>query len=81
MSKSLPLALIIALAASSVSAAALATEQSATETVAKKKKPKKICKADNSITGSRIAKRICKTQEEWDAVPEDQEVRQKSQNY
>ena len=37
--------------------------------VAVKKKPKKICKADDRTgQGSRTAKRICKTAEEWGLV-------------
>jgi hypothetical protein len=34
---------------------------------AKKEKPKKICRSNSQDTGSRIVKRVCKTQEEWDA--------------
>jgi len=29
------------------------------------KKEKKICKADDAASGSRMAKRVCLTQEEW----------------
>jgi hypothetical protein len=35
--------------------------------VAKPAKPKLICKADDDDTGSRIVKRTCLTQQEWDA--------------
>ena len=38
----------------------------ATEAPAQKQvKPKKICKADDSASGSRMAKRVCLTEEEW----------------
>ena len=32
---------------------------------AKPAKAKKICKADDAISGSRMAKRLCLTEEEW----------------
>jgi hypothetical protein len=54
----------ILLAASGVSEAA----PRATDTVAQeapKSKPKKICRTTD-LTGSRIAKKLCKTQEQWD---------------
>jgi hypothetical protein len=78
MSKSLTYALILAVSISSVSVAATASEQSATEAPAKKKKPKKICKSSSQDTGSRITKRVCKTQEEWEAGEDGQEVGIKS---
>jgi hypothetical protein len=81
MTKSLTYALILAVSLSSFSVAAMASEQSATEAPAKKKKPKKICKSSSQDTGSRITKRVCKTQEEWDEAPSDQELQNKSQNY
>jgi len=34
---------------------------------AKPKKEKKICRADPTETGSHMVKRICLTQEQWDA--------------
>jgi hypothetical protein len=34
---------------------------------AKPKKEKKICRADPTETGSHLVKRICMTQEQWDA--------------
>jgi hypothetical protein len=34
---------------------------------AKPKKEKKICRADPTETGSHMVKRICMTQEQWDA--------------
>jgi hypothetical protein len=33
---------------------------------AKPEKEKKVCKADPTETGSRLVKRICLTQDEWD---------------
>jgi hypothetical protein len=41
---------------------------------AKKKKPKKICRDNSATTGSRIGKRVCKTEEEWAADADRQEV-------
>jgi len=35
--------------------------------VTKPKKEKKICRADPTETGSHMVKRICLTQEQWDA--------------
>ena len=32
---------------------------------APQKKPKKICKSDDITSGSRMAKRLCLTEEEW----------------
>lgn len=32
---------------------------------AETKKPKKICKADDTASGSRMTKRLCLTEEEW----------------
>jgi hypothetical protein len=37
---------------------------------AKPVKPKKICKATR-MTGSSIGRRVCKTQEQWDAIAAD----------
>ena len=50
---------------------ATATEQQATapaqtETTAPAKKPRKICRDDSQDTGTRMARRVCLTQEEWD---------------
>jgi hypothetical protein len=65
----------------SASAAVAATQDDTTATapVEKKKKPKKICKNDPRITGTRIAKRICKTEDEWNKPEDGQEVSVKSQ--
>lgn len=41
-----------------------------TTTTAKPAKPKKICRTDVN-TGSRLKGRTCKTQEQWDAQPQD----------
>lgn len=58
------LALILSLALSTTVAE---PEQPTTTTTAKPEKAKKVCRADNT-TGSRLKTRICKTQEEWDAM-------------
>ena len=82
MSKALIFALMLAVGASSISVAAFAAESDAAPLPAKKKKPKKICKTSDKITGSRIAKRTCKTEEEWtEAAANEQELQVKSQNY
>ena len=52
------------LAASGTSEAAPRAEDAATQE-APKSKPKKICRT-TGLTGSRIAKKQCKTQEQWD---------------
>ena len=36
-----------------------------TETPAPAKKPRKICKQDDQTSGSRMARRLCLTEEEW----------------
>ncbi len=36
-----------------------------TEAVEPAKKPKKICKADDVTSGSRMGKRLCLTEDEW----------------
>ncbi len=52
--------------------------QNAPEAKPKKEKPKKICRDNKQDTGSRINKRVCKTQEEWDSELDDQELQGKS---
>lgn len=39
-----------------------------------KAKPKKICKTDARGTGTRLNRSVCKTQEEWDAKEDGQEI-------
>jgi hypothetical protein len=78
MIKSLSFALILAVGTSMVTVAAVAADTDAAAQPVKKKKAKKICKNSNGITGSRIAKRVCKTQEEWDDGEDGQEVGVKS---
>lgn len=39
-----------------------------------KPKPKKICKSNARSTGTRINRPVCKTQEEWDAKEDGQEI-------
>lgn len=45
----------------------------------KKPKAKKVCKNDTRATGTRISKQICKTEEEWAAKEDGQEIGLKSQ--
>lgn len=81
MPKSLSLAVMLAIGAASLSTVAVSADGGTAQQPEKKKKPKKICKSSTQDTGSRITKRICKTQEEWDAVANDQELQVKSQGY
>ena len=81
MPKAFTLALILAAGAASMAVSATAANEATEQPAAKKAKPKKICKASDKITGSRIAKRTCKTEEEWADAASDQEVQAKSQNY
>ena len=78
MTKALIFALMLAVGASSMTVAAVAADSEATPTPAKKKKAKKICKSNSGITGSRIAKRVCKTEEEWMVGEDGQEIGVKS---
>lgn len=39
-----------------------------------KTKPKKICRTDARNTGTRISRPVCKTQDEWDAQEDGQEI-------
>jgi hypothetical protein len=78
MTKTLSFALMFAVSTSTITVAAVATDTDAAAQPVKKKKAKKICKNSNGITGSRIAKRVCKTQEEWDIGEDGQEVGVKS---
>jgi hypothetical protein len=67
-----------AVAANSVAAEpAPATSAQGSPTKAKKVKPKKTCRTDTMDTGSRIAKKVCKTDEEWQKEADGQEVRVK----
>lgn len=63
----LTLVLSLALSAAAPEAAEAPTP---TTTTAKPAKPKKICRSDVN-TGSRLKGRTCKTQEQWDAQPQD----------
>lgn len=58
----LSFALTLLLTAAAPEAAA---EPAPTTTAAKPVKPKKICRGEAN-TGSRLAKKVCRTQEEWD---------------
>lgn len=81
MSKAFIAALILAAGVSSMTVSAFAADEPTGQPSAKKVKPKKICKASDKITGSRIAKRTCKTEEEWADAASDKELQVKSQNY
>ena len=79
MSKSLSLALILAVGTASIPVSAFASDEgTAQQPVKKVKKPKKICKTNAGVTGSRIAKRICKTADEWADAASDAEMHAKS---
>ncbi len=58
----------------------IAQSSNQTQTV-KSTKPKKVCRTDKKETGSRIAKRICKTEEEWQNEVDMREVEQKARGY
>ena len=68
--------LSILLAASTTTSDSATTEQ-APQTQPKPAKPKKICR-DVEMTGSRLGKRECKTQEQWDQAESAMELGQKS---
>lgn len=57
-------AIALILAANSATTAATSSGIPAAK-AAKPEKAKKICKNDSRVTGTRISKRICKTEEEW----------------
>ncbi len=63
------LTLILSLALSAAAPEA-ADAPAPTTNTAKPAKPKKICRTDVN-TGSRLKGRTCKTQEQWDAQPQD----------
>lgn len=63
------LTIILSLALSAAAPEAAGTP-APTTTAAKPAKPKKICRTDVN-TGSRLKGRTCKTQEQWDAQPQD----------
>ena len=78
MSKALTFALMLAVGTASVSVSVAAADSEAAPQPTKKKKAKKICKNSSGITGSRIAKRVCKTEEEWAVGEDGQEISVKS---
>jgi hypothetical protein len=80
MTKFVALAILFAVGASGSSLAADNASEMATPEAkpVKKDKPKKICRSNTQDTGSRITKRVCKTQEEWDAKEDGQEASVKS---
>jgi hypothetical protein len=57
--------LLAALLVSAQPAADQSAPAPATAEAPKTVKPKKICKADDAASGSRMAKRLCLTEEEW----------------
>jgi len=58
--------LILSLALAATAADTPATENASTTQPAKPEKPKKICKS-MTMTGSNVGRRICKTQDQWNA--------------
>ena len=72
--KFVALAVTFSLATTGIAAAG--TDSAAPQTV-KKEKPQKICKTDPRVTGTRIAKRICKTETEWAAKQDGQDLQTK----
>lgn len=75
--KLIPLA-ILAVALSTVGSGAVYAggkhAHAAADTSEAKPKPKKICKSNTRSTGTRINRPVCKTQEEWDAKEDGQEI-------
>ncbi len=69
-------AIMSILLAASSSAADTATTPPTPQAQPKPAKPKKICK-DVEMTGSRLGKRECKTQEQWDQSESAMELGQK----
>jgi hypothetical protein len=67
----------VSLALTATTPTAAATTDAPAEAPVKKEKPKKICRTDTMDTGSRIAKKVCKTEEEWRKGVDDQEIRTK----
>jgi hypothetical protein len=61
----LALMLSASVASGSATPASDNSEPATPETTVKKEKPKKICKSSPTAVGSRLAKRVCKTEEEW----------------
>jgi hypothetical protein len=76
VTKIIALALCLALSTAGTVAAADGTDTTAAPAAkpVKKEKPKRICKNDPRVTGTRISKRICKTEEEWAKKEDGQEV-------
>jgi len=58
--------LILSLALAAAAAETPPADGATTAQPAKPEKPKKICRA-TKMTGSSIGRRVCKTQEQWDA--------------
>jgi hypothetical protein len=77
---SLALSLILAATAPASADERVSTDQpsKAGKADAKPVKPKKICRSDTQDTGSRITRKVCKTQEQWEAAVDGQEVQSKA---
>ncbi len=75
--KLIPLA-ILAVSLATTGSVAVRAEgnhaQAAADAAEAKPKPKKICKTDSRSTGTRISRPVCKTQEDWDAKEDGQEI-------
>lgn len=67
----------IALWLAASTGATTGTTESTAAAQTKKNKPKKICKTDARMTGTRISKRICKTEEEWAKKEDGQDLQTK----
>jgi len=62
----IPLLFSVLLLAADTSGASAAAATDGTEQASPAKKEKKICRVDPANTGSRMARRLCLTQVEWD---------------
>ena len=77
MPLSLALLLLASASSNSTAPAEVTTSKPTAVIAAKPVKPKKICKGI-AVTGSRLGKRECKTQEQWEQGESTMELGQKS---
>lgn len=77
MTLSFALLLLASASSNSTVPAEVTTVKPTTVAAAKPAKPKKICKSI-AVTGSRLGKRECKTQEQWEQGESAMELGQKS---
>ena len=56
---------VLLVSAQAAADAQIAAPAAANSPADPKKKKKKICKADDATSGTRMAKRVCLTEEEW----------------